>query len=105
MSASSYKLEIPSKTENIALVENFIENICQELSIGEELYGNILVSVTEAVNNGIIHGNNLDETKTVELTIRENKDVIIFCILDKGNGFNYNDLPDPTLPENLQKPS
>ena len=89
-----YRLEIPSKPENIALVEAFIENVCVEYGIGEELYGNILVSVTEAVNNGIIHGNQIDETKSVMLSLEEKGGVITFHVSDTGPGFDFENIPD-----------
>lgn len=100
-----YRLEIPSKPENIALVEAFIENVCQEFKIGEELFGNILVSVTEAVNNGIIHGNKIDESKSVLLSLEEKGGIITFHISDTGPGFDYQNIPDPTTPQNLEKPT
>ena len=100
-----YRLEIPSKPENIALVEAFIENVCQEYKIGEELFGNILVSVTEAVNNGIIHGNKIDEAKSVQLSLEEKAGIITFHISDTGPGFDYKNIPDPTTPQNLEKPT
>ncbi|MCH8902509.1 MAG: ATP-binding protein [Bacteroidetes bacterium] len=105
MTDQKYRLEIPSKPENISLVENFIENVCQDLDISDEVYGNILISVTEAVNNGMIHGNKIDETKKVELTLEEKDGVMTFTIRDDGPGFNFADLPDPTAPQNLEKPT
>ena len=34
-----------------------------------------------------------------------NEDVGRVVIKDEGNGFDLNEVPDPTLPENLDKPS
>ncbi len=97
------QLVFSSTLENLSLVEKLIDDISSEFDISEEIYGNIIISITEAVNNAIKHGNNNDpqlQTK-VECHILPNH--IKFIISDEGNGFDYNNLPDPTLPENLEK--
>lgn len=60
--------------------------------------------MVEAVNNAIIHGNKLDETKNVFVEYEINNGELLFSVKDEGNGFNYHNIPDPTLPENLEKP-
>ena len=52
-----------SDLSNLHLVESLIDKVCADLHIDEDLYGNILIAVTEAVNNAIIHGNCNDITK------------------------------------------
>ena len=47
-------LEIPSKAESINTVERLIDDLRTEFDIHEDVYGNMLVAVTEAVNNAII---------------------------------------------------
>jgi serine/threonine-protein kinase RsbW len=98
------KLVIKSRQEDISKVETFVEDILKQNNVSEDSYGNILISVIEGVNNAINHGNKADETKEVELSyhISDNKKNIIFKIKDEGNGFDYNNLPDPTAPENIE---
>jgi|LakMenE01Jun11ns_1017448.scaffolds.fasta_scaffold9326890_1 serine/threonine-protein kinase RsbW len=98
------KLVIKSRQEDISKVESFVEDILKQNNVSEESYGNILISVIEGVNNAINHGNKADESKEVELSyhISDNKKNIIFKIKDEGNGFDYNNLPDPTAPENIE---
>lgn len=98
------KLEFNSDVENIILVEKFIEDIAKEYSINEEMYGNILISVTEAVNNAIIHGNKLDDNKFVNVECYINTNELKFKIIDQGIGFDFNNIADPTLAENILKP-
>lgn len=100
----SLKIQIPSLVENIRIVESFIENIKDKYNIDDDIYGNIMVAVTESVNNAINHGNNLDKSKNVTLTFTPNDHDLTFTISDEGAGFDYNDLPDPTAPENILKP-
>ena len=98
------ELRFASKLENITLVEKLIDDVCELSDIDRDYYGNILVSLTEAVNNAIAHGNQSDPTKQVTVVFQSSKDNILFKVTDEGNGFNYENLPDPTSPENLEKP-
>lgn len=101
---STIKIEIPSMLENIRMIESFIDNAKEEYKLDDGIYGNIMIAVTESVNNAIRHGNKLDPNKNVKLCLLLNENQITFLIEDEGEGFNYNDLPDPTAPENIEKP-
>lgn len=98
------KLIIASLPENISSVENYVENICSEYEIDESIFGNILISLTEAVNNAIIHGNQRNPEKfvTISHSIENTPKTLIIKVTDQGEGFNYMNLPDPTAPENLE---
>lgn len=97
------RIEIPSLTENIRIVESFIDNVKDKFNIDDDIYGNIMVAVTEAVNNAIRHGNKCDKNKNVRLSVECEENSLRFMIEDEGPGFNYETLPDPTAPENLDK--
>ena len=96
-------VKIPSIKENVSVVESFIENVGEKIKIEETIYGNVLVSVTEAVNNAIVHGNKEDKNKKVRLGLKQNKKSVRFIVEDEGMGFDHNTLPDPTNPKNLEK--
>lgn len=98
-------LTISSNPENVAAVEKFIDEMRNEINIGDDVYGNVLISMTEAANNAIIHGNKCDESKNVTITyaLDERGKNLTFVIKDQGPGFDYGHLPDPTDPENLEK--
>ncbi len=96
-------VKIPSIKENVSVVESFIENVGEKIRIEEAIYGNVLVSVTEAVNNAIVHGNKEDKNKKVRLGIKQNKKSVRFIVEDEGMGFDHNTLPDPTNPKNIEK--
>lgn len=96
-------IKIPSLPDNIRIVESFIDNANDFFHFSEDMYGNIMVSVIEAVNNAIIHGNLSDSKKNVTLSlILQEKESLKFIITDEGQGFNYTTLPDPTAPENIE---
>ena len=97
-------IQFPSKTENINIVEKLVDELTQQHQINSEIYGNMLVSMVEAVNNAIIHGNKLDETKSVFIDYGLDNDMFWFCVKDEGKGFDFSNIPDPTSTENIEKP-
>lgn len=100
---NSIRIEIPSLAENIRIVESFIDNAKEKYELNDDIYGNIMIAVTEGVNNAIMHGNQEDKTKNVGLSVKYEDSVIRFVVKDQGPGFDYENLPDPTAPENLDK--
>ena len=98
------KLTIKSKIENISIVENFIDNISMELSLKSDIYGNVLISTIEAVTNAIVHGNNGDHDKVVDIDVIKNKKELKITIKDQGEGFNLESVPDPTKPAYIEQP-
>ena len=98
-----HQIIISSKPENIAEVENFLEQVREDFEIPDEVFGNILVAMTEAVNNCIIHGNLKDPSKNVVVEAVGKNDAVVFRAADEGTGFDHQHLPDPTAPENLEK--
>lgn len=96
-------IEIPSLVENIRIIESFIDNTKEQYELDDDIYGNIMIAVTESVNNAIKHGNKSDSNKMVRLTMVLSDAMIKFIIEDQGSGFDYLNLPDPTAPENLDK--
>lgn len=100
----SIRIEVPSLSENIRMIESFIDNAKEKFQLNDDIYGNIMIAVTEAVNNAIRHGNKSESTKNVTLALTLENGLIKFMIEDEGIGFDFHNLPDPTAPENIEKP-
>jgi serine/threonine-protein kinase RsbW len=96
-------LNIPSKIENLTIVEKAIDDISAEYHLNSELYGNILIATIEAANNAILHGNQLDESKLVDIIFDIENKFLTVTIKDQGIGFDFKGIPDPTAPENIEK--
>lgn len=95
-------LIISSRVEELSQVEDFIEELNQEYKFKEDVYGNILITVTEAVNNAILHGNKGDGGKKIRITCGFITDyMIFFSVEDEGTGFDFQNIKDPTAPENI----
>lgn len=101
---NTISIQVPSMTENIRMIESFIDNAKDKFHLDDDIYGNIMIAVTEAVNNAIKHGNNNNKSKNVHLSLSLQDSLLKFTVKDEGSGFNYDNLPDPTAPENLEKP-
>ncbi|MES2589853.1 MAG: ATP-binding protein [Bacteroidota bacterium] len=97
------RVVISSELQNLAQVESLIDKVCALKNISEDIYGNILMSCTEAVSNAIIHGNCFQNDLKVEVLVTELPNVLSFTITDQGKGFDFHNLPDPTAPENIEK--
>ncbi len=98
------RIQVPAIAENIRRIESFIDNSKEKFHLDDDIYGNIMIAVTEAVNNAIKHGSQNDSSKNVSIALSLDDSLIKFRIEDEGPGFNYHHLPDPTAPENLEKP-
>jgi len=99
----TYMLKLSSNPCNIAVIESFVDKLAQQYALQPDTYGNILISLTEAVNNAIIHGNRNDESKTVHVHLKKQQNTLAIVVSDEGAGFDYDNLPDPTCPDNLLK--
>ncbi|WP_419700402.1 ATP-binding protein [Mucilaginibacter sp. NFX135] len=101
-SSELFTLQLPSKTESIAQLEQLIEEIADKYHVAEDTFANMMTCLNEAAINAIIHGNKLDETKKVIINAEVGPKRIIWTVTDEGQGFDYANLADPTSPENLE---
>jgi serine/threonine-protein kinase RsbW len=97
------QIELSSSLDCLSKIEAFISRFYGNNDHIEDSYGNILIALTEGVNNAIFHGNKNDPSKVVLIHMEVAESEVVFTIEDQGNGFDYNAVPDPTLPENLEK--
>lgn len=104
-SQTNRELEFVSIPENVNIVEAFVEVLRTDLNLSEELEANILVSLSESVNNAIVHGNKKDPSKKVKIQMNRAGNQLVFTVEDEGEGFDSSAVEDPTAPENLEKPS
>lgn len=89
-------LSLPSNPEQIHKLEPFLEDVTSPYMLDRGSYGKILISLTEAVNNAILHGNNCHAHKDVSIKCHQNGKTIKFWVTDEGNGFNPALVPSPT---------
>jgi serine/threonine-protein kinase RsbW len=64
------------------------------------------VALREALANAILHGNEKNARKKVELDCLKHDDgSVTLVVRDEGEGFDPASIPDPTLPENIYNAS
>ena len=66
---NTISIQVPSIMENIRMIESFIDNAKERFDLNDDIYGNIMIAVTEAVNNAIKHGNSGNKSKNVYLSL------------------------------------
>lgn len=101
--ASTSSIRLNSNPGNVEKVSTFVETLASKFRFAPDTYGNVLISLTEAVNNAIIHGNKQDENKVVEVRTAKRNGKLAITVKDEGKGFDYSNLPDPTCAERIRE--
>ncbi len=96
-------LKIPSDLNQLQNVEHLVRKIFEQYRIDKALFPNILICITEAITNAIVHGNEKDYNKFVSISTKCRNNQLYVQITDEGKGFDPCSIPDPTLPENIYK--
>ena len=99
------KLVIPSNLDKIEEAATFVEKAAKKMKFSETDVDNIVIAITEAISNAIIHANKNDKRKKVTIEVILNSDSLITKVIDEGPGFNPKQIEDPLLPGNLLKES
>ena len=99
------KLQLPSRLESVEKAAQEIDAFAREIGFDDEAIFAIDMAARESVANAVKHGNLLDETKSVEITLSNAPDGFEIVIRDFGAGFAIDEIADPTDPENLLKAS
>lgn len=82
---------------------SFLDQLFVDIDGLAELEANIQIAICETFNNAVKHGNRFDPQKKVTCTFDTSESSYIFTIEDEGEGFDHTTIPDPTLPENIEK--
>ncbi|MEX2672402.1 MAG: ATP-binding protein [Phycisphaeraceae bacterium] len=98
------KLVVPSRLEEVGRVEQqLLTAIAEHGYAGSDCFA-IKLALEEALANAIKHGNASDPAKQVQVTYQVDPARVRIEVCDEGPGFDPEDVPDPTLDENLEKP-
>ena len=96
-------IEVPSDQEYLADVDSFLEATLRGFSADESVIADIAISVSELVNNAMLHGNKSSGTKSVLVEIRRDDNSVTIAVKDQGSGFDRQGIPSPVSDENLLK--
>ena len=99
-------LQFPSQPENFKMLYALLEQFRKQYNINDDVAANVELVVGEAINNAIIHGNKGDVLKMVTIVAEvQPENTLTISVSDEGEGFDYNKIADPTLPDNIQNPT
>jgi serine/threonine-protein kinase RsbW len=102
-SGNNNSITFPSKTNQVAVADEFLETWLREHGISEDTIADMAIAITELVNNAIKHGNKLQTDKSVTLELQIINKSIKATVMDQGTGFKIDSIPDPLAEENLLK--
>jgi serine/threonine-protein kinase RsbW len=105
MSKQVFRLSLKSTYEESEKVPDFVSDIQKESQLNEDTTGSLMLLLSEAVTNAIVHGNKLDEKKPVDVYVEVNEESVISTVKDQGSGFDPHEAKDPLKEENLLKES
>lgn len=95
------ELILSSSFEEIEQVEPFVKELQQWAQFGDDKMGRIMLTLSEAVTNAVVHGNKEDPGKKVQIKAFKEARHLKIQVRDEGEGFDPEDLPNPLKEENL----
>jgi serine/threonine-protein kinase RsbW len=102
---TDFVLQLPSDLRYLEAAVTYLVERCRGVSFdGSRLNLNLRVGVTEAVANAVLYGNESDPAKIVRVEVSLDPSRVVLRVRDEGRGFDPASVPDPTLPENLERP-
>ena len=104
MTVETTELKLPSRIETVAAAAAAVAEFVNRSGVSDAAFG-IDMAVREAVTNAVVHGNSQDEGKVVDIVLKSSPDAVEISVHDQGPGFNPNEVPDPTVDENILKTS
>ncbi len=102
--SSHHELLIPSDLAEARRIQSLIEDALRRWSYSEHDIFAIKLALEEALVNAIKHGNQMDPDKKVHIRYAINDRQVEIYIKDEGRGFNPDEVPDPTDPDNIERP-
>jgi len=99
-----FEVFIPSETSAGQMVQERIVTLLNAMRYHERDVFGVRLALEEALVNAIKHGNQMDPSKKVRITCRVDTQKVRVEIEDQGEGFQPEEVPDPTADENLERP-
>lgn len=98
-------IRVHSHLKYTDLFHTILAQVARDYPVPPERMDWVALSLREAVNNAVLHGNKNDPSKWIELEIEGSESALVMRVWDEGPGFEEQVLRDPRNPENLLKPN
>jgi serine/threonine-protein kinase RsbW len=97
--------EYPSTLESVDVAESEILKAAEQAGFGEDDLHQIGMAVRECMVNAVVHGNRYNRNKKVRVKVSLSPKVLMISIIDQGEGFELQEVPDPLHDNNLLRHS
>ncbi len=99
------ELALSSSFDALEVAERVLADLCALSGWDDDTCYWLISATREAVANAVRHGNRQDPHRLVRVEYRFDAEGATIRVEDAGEGFDPESVPDPTLPENLLRPS
>ncbi len=96
---------LDSTLESVDRAEEIAIGVARRAGFEEDDLIRIGMAVRESMVNAVVHGNRYNANKKVRLSVEKSAERMTVRIADEGEGFDFQNLPDPLTPENLMRTS
>ena len=104
--ANDFVLELPTDVRSIEHAVDYVMRCCERGDCTSPRVSlNLRVGLTEALSNAMLYGNGHDPSKRVRVEVAMDEGCLQARVIDQGEGFDPDSIPDPTTPENIEKTS
>jgi len=94
-----FLLQVPSSTENLAIVREFLNKVGQQAGMGDDEVAKVQLAVDEACSNVIEHAYGHDSSKEVMVRVSFDHETLRIEVIDTGQGFDPSSIPRQELEE------
>ena len=98
------EVQVEGSEGYLAFLDGFIDGLRVELGLSEDVASNVVISLSEAMNNAFLHGNNGSKDVPIGVTVYRDNDMLAFAVSDSGDGFDYDLLRDDLSDDLLDVP-
>src|SRR4028118_436441 len=98
-----FTLAVPSSTENLALIREFVGVIASQAGLNQKDAGKLELAVDEACANAIEHAYGHDQTKEVIIRASLDEETLKIDVEDTGRGFDPGSVKQDELDELINK--
>ncbi len=93
----THKITIPCHTSKLKDVRDFVSLSIKPLYLSEKDQFLLVLAVDEICANRILHSNQNDTSRQLEVEIASEDDAVVFYIKDQGDFFDLNVTESPSL--------
>src|SRR5437899_7704204 len=96
-------LDVPSALEYVGPAVELIAGQAPTSLSPRRVRFNLRTALAEALANAIAYGNRYDPHRLVRVRVEVSRDAVRIYVTDDGAGFDPATVPDPTLPERVER--